>query len=176
MGEIKDLYNVYLNYYEIEDSKEVSAARDKLEKCMGKNYTKEADDAAGSLEYFSCEQGFVEGFRYAAALLTDGKATAAIKDIERRKRERADYIDAMPFSMAGAFMEKATEAADLFKYANIDDSLFCERMMKLYGCVPLESDKGNLIAFLITLFNYGKVQGIRSERAKRKRGIAKCVK
>jgi hypothetical protein len=38
LGEIKDLYNVYLNYYEIEDSKEVSAARDKLEKCMGKNY------------------------------------------------------------------------------------------------------------------------------------------
>lgn len=77
METIRDLYNIYLNHYRMDDSKEVSDAREKLEKCLGENYTKEAEDAAGSLEYFSCEQGFIEGFRYAAALLADGKAVEA---------------------------------------------------------------------------------------------------
>lgn len=87
---------------------------------------------------------------------------------QQLEQAREEYINSMPFSKVAAFMKKAQEAADLFKYADIEDSLFCERMMKLYGCVPLESDKSNLITFLITLFNYGKVQGIRVERAKRK--------
>jgi len=71
---IKDLYNIYINHYRVDDSKEVSTARDKLEECLGENYTKEVEDIAGDLGYFSSEQGFIEGFRYAAALLADGKA------------------------------------------------------------------------------------------------------
>ncbi len=99
------------------------------------------------------------------------KRQAAIKGMEQQEQAREIYINSMPFSKVAVFMKKATEAADLFKYADIEDSLFCERMMKLYGCVPLESDKSNLITFLITLFNYGKVQGIRAERAKKRGGV-----
>lgn len=98
------------------------------------------------------------------------RRTTTPGNIGELERKRADYINSMPFSKVAAFMKKAQEAADLFKYADIEDSLFCERMMKLYGCTPLESDNSNLITFLITLFNYGKVQGIRAERAKRRGG------
>ncbi len=74
MKAIKELYSIYLNHYGIEDSKEVLAARDKLEKYLGENYTREIDEIVGDLEYFSNEQGFIEGFRYAASLFADGKA------------------------------------------------------------------------------------------------------
>lgn len=83
---------------------------------------------------------------------------------------RENYIHSLPYTEVAALMKAATEAAGLSQYASLEDSIFCERMMKLYGCVPLESDKTNLITFLITLFNYGKVQGIRAERAKRRGG------
>ncbi len=53
MKAIKDLYSIYLNHYGIEDSKEVSTARDKLEECLGENYTREIEEIAGDLEYFS---------------------------------------------------------------------------------------------------------------------------
>jgi len=76
MEALKDLYNIYVNYYRAEDSKEVLAARDKLEECLGDNYTKEVEDIAGDLGYFSNEQGFIEGFRYAVSLLTSGKAVS----------------------------------------------------------------------------------------------------
>lgn len=86
--------------------------------------------------------------------------------------ERMQYISSLPFSKVTALMKAAMEAADLSKYASYEESVFCECMMKLYGCVPLESDKSNLITFLVTLFHYGRVQGIRAERARRKRGMA----
>ncbi len=76
MEALKDLYNIYVNHYRTDDSEAVTAARDKLEKCLGENYTKEVEDIAGDLGYFSNEQGFIEGFRYAASLFADGKVVS----------------------------------------------------------------------------------------------------
>ncbi len=76
MDALKDLYNIYVNHYRVDDSEDVTAVRDKLEKCLGENYTKEVEDIAGDLGYFSNEQGFIEGFRYAASLFADGKVAS----------------------------------------------------------------------------------------------------
>lgn len=78
MEALKDLYSIYVNHYRADDSEDVTAAREKLEKCLGENYTKEVEDIAGDLGYFSNEQGFIEGFRYAASLFADGKAGATV--------------------------------------------------------------------------------------------------
>lgn len=77
MEAMKDLYNFYANNYRLEDSAEMTAAREKAEKYFGENYNDEIEDIVGEVSYYSCEQGFIEGFRYAASLLTSGKAVSA---------------------------------------------------------------------------------------------------
>lgn len=62
------------------------------------------------------------------------------------------------------------EAVELFRYSNCGELRFCGNMARLYGCIPLDNDGDNLLNFLCTLYHYGQVQGIRAERAKRKRG------
>ena len=76
MDALKDLYSIYVNYYRADDSEEATAAREKMEKHLGKNYSNEIEDIIGEISYYSCEQGFIEGFRYAASLFADGKAMA----------------------------------------------------------------------------------------------------
>jgi len=74
MNELKDLYNIYVNHYRADDSESVTAAREKAEKYFGENYSSEIEDIVGEVSHYSCEQGFIEGFRYAASLFADGKA------------------------------------------------------------------------------------------------------
>lgn len=62
------------------------------------------------------------------------------------------------------------EAVKLFRYSDCGELRFSGNMARLYGCIPLDSDGDNLLNFLCTLYHYGRVQGIRSERARRKRG------
>lgn len=76
MDALKDLYNLYVNNYRLEDSAEMTAARDKAEEYFGENYNSEIEDIVGEISYHSCEQGFIEGFRYAASLFAGGKAVA----------------------------------------------------------------------------------------------------
>lgn len=78
MEAMKDLHNFYANNYRLEDSAEMTAAREKAEKYFGENYNDEIEDIVGEVSYYSCEQGFIEGFRYAASLFADGKAVAVV--------------------------------------------------------------------------------------------------
>lgn len=61
------------------------------------------------------------------------------------------------------------EAVRLYQYSSCSELRFCENMARLYECIPLDSDGDNLLNFLCTLYHYGQVQGIRAERARRKR-------
>lgn len=74
MEALKELYDIYVNNYRLEDSAEMTAARDKAEKYFGEKYDGEIEDIVGEITYYSCEQGFIEGFRYAASLFAGGKA------------------------------------------------------------------------------------------------------
>lgn len=61
------------------------------------------------------------------------------------------------------------EAVKLWEYSSWHEIRFCVNMAKLYGCRPLEADVDNFNNFLVALYHYGRVQGIRAERAKRNR-------
>lgn len=63
------------------------------------------------------------------------------------------------------------EAVKLGDWTTWDDIQFCIGMAKVYGCKPLEADVWNFYKFLFAIYNYGKVQGKREVRARRKRGI-----
>ena len=78
MDALKDLYNIYVNNYRLDDSPEMAAARDKAEEYFGEKYDGEIEDIIMSITYHSCEQGFIEGFRYAASLFAGGKAVPAV--------------------------------------------------------------------------------------------------
>ena len=61
------------------------------------------------------------------------------------------------------------DAARLGKYIDGEEYRFCRMMADIYGCIPLEADGDNLYSFLSVIYHYGRIQGIRQERAKRKR-------
>ena len=61
------------------------------------------------------------------------------------------------------------EADRLHNYAKQPEIAFVVTMMHVYGAVPLECDGNNLLRFLVTLFHYGFVSGIRQERKKHNR-------
>lgn len=61
------------------------------------------------------------------------------------------------------------EAIRLGEYVDYEEYRFCRKMADAYGCTPLQIDGDNLYKFLQTLYHYGKVQGIRQERAKRRK-------
>ncbi len=61
------------------------------------------------------------------------------------------------------------EAIRLGEYANYEEYTFCRRMADVYGCIPLQTNGDNLYKCLSTLYHYGKVQGIRQERARKQR-------
>lgn len=46
---------------------------------------------------------------------------------------------------------------------------FLEGMADIFGCRPLDASKDNFFHFLETIYNAGRVHGIRQERAKRRR-------
>lgn len=86
-------------------------------------------------------------------------------EMETREQEREAYIKALPKIKISAMFE----AVKLSDYAEAQERAFCNDMALLYGCRPLKSDGGNFIKFLSTLYHYGKVQGIRRERARRQK-------
>lgn len=83
-----------------------------------------------------------------------------IKQAEQKKHY------SLPIAEAARIME----AVKLGEYATTEHLSFCIGIAQEYECKPLESDKWNFYRFLCTIYRYGQVQGIRSERARRKRG------
>ncbi|MTK08440.1 MAG: hypothetical protein F8N38_15310 [Hungatella sp.] len=67
------------------------------------------------------------------------------------------------------------EAVKLGQNANLEEMVFCRAMADAYGCKPLSSDKDNFNFFLSAIFHYGKIQGIRQERSKRRTRHAKNI-
>ncbi len=61
------------------------------------------------------------------------------------------------------------EAVRMGEYADCGEWAFCRAMADTYGCKPLKADVVNFDRFLCTLFHYGKVEGVREERARKKR-------
>lgn len=81
------------------------------------------------------------------------------------EQEREAYIRTLPRVRISSMLE----AVELSKYAKMKELFFCNDMARLYGCRPLKADGDNLRDFLVTLFHYGKIQGIRQERARKRR-------
>ncbi|MBS6396490.1 MAG: hypothetical protein KH452_05005 [Clostridiales bacterium] len=81
------------------------------------------------------------------------------------EKAREVYIDALSVAEVAPMLE----AARLLNYSDYDELRFCSNMARMYGCKPLEGNSDNLIKFLVTLYHYGKVQGIRHERTRRKK-------
>ena len=79
-------------------------------------------------------------------------------------------------SLSVAQVAPRIEARRLYEYSEAHEIRFCKEMARVYGCVPKEGDAENLAGFLTTLYHYGRIQGIRQERARRKRGQQPCNK
>ncbi len=73
------------------------------------------------------------------------------------------------YSLPVAEAARVMEAVKLGEYATTEHLSFCMGMAHEYGCRPLESDKQNFYRFLCTIYRYGQVQGIRAERARRRK-------
>lgn len=73
------------------------------------------------------------------------------------------------------YIREVKEAVKFGGNADVEEMLFCKNMADAYGCKPLSSDKDNFNAFLSAIYHYGKIQGIRQERAKRRARHGKTV-
>lgn len=86
-----------------------------------------------------------------------------------KQHEREIYVNSLSFSEVAPMLE----AAKLFDHSELNELIFCMNMAHLYGCKPRQEDGNNLYNFLVTLYHYGKVQGIRAGRARRKSNARK---
>ena len=64
---------------------------------------------------------------------------------------------------------RVLEAVHMGEYADYEEWAFCRAMADTYSCKPLEADAANFDRFLCTLFHYGKIEGKREERARKRR-------
>jgi hypothetical protein len=67
------------------------------------------------------------------------------------------------------YRREAEEAVRLGEYAVYDEALIGIRIAEMYGCKPLNGDRYNFSAFLSSIYHYGKIQGIRQERIKKRK-------
>ena len=66
------------------------------------------------------------------------------------------------------YKTEAEEAVKLGKYAIYDEAMIGIKIAEIFGCKPLNGAGYKFAAFLGTVYHYGKIQGIRQERARRK--------
>lgn len=66
------------------------------------------------------------------------------------------------------YKKEIIEAVKLGERIDLDEITFCKEMSEVFGCKPLESDVFNFILFLGSIYHYGKIQGVRQERIKRR--------
>lgn len=132
------------------------------------------------LQCNACTSGFSTGKDFFTgkettldeAIKKAARAWSHRPDMEIQQQEREAYIKALPQIKISAMLE----AVKLSDYAEAQELSFCNDMARLYGCRPLKSDGGNFIKFLSALLHYGKVQGIRQERTKRRKSGREMAK
>ncbi len=66
------------------------------------------------------------------------------------------------------YIREAEEAVKLGEYTIYDEAMVGIKIAEICGCKPLNGDRYKFGAFLGTVYHYGKIQGIRQERARRK--------
>lgn len=66
------------------------------------------------------------------------------------------------------YIRQAEEAFKLGQYATYDEAMIGIKISEICGCKPSNKDGYKFGAFIGTVFHYGKIQGIRQERARRK--------
>lgn len=81
------------------------------------------------------------------------------------ERERERYANSLSVAEVGQILE----ADKLWKYSTWKEIRFCRNMSEMYCCKPLSGDGDNFNNFLVTLYHYGTVQGIRQERARKRK-------
>lgn len=62
------------------------------------------------------------------------------------------------------------EAVKMGKWTSFDDIEFIVELAKAHNCKLSDSDDWNFWKYLIALYEYGKIEGKREERARRNRG------
>lgn len=67
-------------------------------------------------------------------------------------------------------LEKVSEACRLRAFMP-DNREFVSSMADIFGCRPIQEDKENLYHFLETIYNAGRIEGIRQERKHKKEAI-----
>lgn len=73
------------------------------------------------------------------------------------------------------YKREVEEAVKLGQNATLYEMHFCKNMADEYGHRPSDVDFDNFICFLSTLYHYGKIQGVREERAKRRERHGKTI-
>lgn len=82
----------------------------------------------------------------------------------------------MDFKEKYEICQQVKEAVQFRDYADAHDIEFCREMAEFHGCYSVKGENENLLEFLVSIFHYGRIQGIRQERARRKRGKQSCSK
>jgi hypothetical protein len=67
------------------------------------------------------------------------------------------------------YRREAEEAIRLGEYAIYDEAMIGVKIAEIFGCKPLSEDRYNFSVFLSTIYHYGKIQGIRQERIKKRK-------
>lgn len=76
----------------------------------------------------------------------------------------------MDFKEKYEICQQVKEAVRLRDYANKYDIEFCREMAEFHGFYSVSGENQNLLEFLASIFHYGRIQGIRQERCRRKGG------
>lgn len=76
----------------------------------------------------------------------------------------------MNFKEKYEICQQVKEAVQLRDYASVHDMEFCREMADFHGCYSVRGDNKNLLEFLASIFQYGRIQGIRQERARKRKG------
>ncbi len=74
------------------------------------------------------------------------------------------------------YIREVKEAVKLSQKADVDEMMFCKNMADTYGCKPLNNEKDDFYFFLSAIYHYGKIQGVRQERAKRRASHGEIIR
>jgi hypothetical protein len=66
------------------------------------------------------------------------------------------------------YKREIIEAVRLGERMDLDEITFCKEMSDVFGCKSLEVDAFNFTLLLGSIYHYGKIQGVRQERIKRR--------
>ncbi len=73
------------------------------------------------------------------------------------------------------YKREVEEAVKLSQKADVDEMMFCKNMAESYG-YSSSSNEFNYLSFLSAIYHYGKIQGVRQERAKRRASHGEIIR